>query len=135
MKFLENYTNNINQYENDPNSEYVSYKCAYSALVSICGSPITQEQYETNKYYEQNLINQLINTNFKPVKQDDFYHVRNVNYIQPSDENLVRLYINCNNIIINGGNYKSISEILNDDLLDLIFKILPQAIVDLSVLA
>lgn len=88
-------------------------KMAYRALVSMNGKPVTQEEYNKNFYKEQMLLSQLNNNSQYKVQAQNtsngtaFYHVRSYNHRLPKNEDIVRLYINCNN-----GNIAELSNLI-----------------------
>lgn len=86
-----------------PNQTMDSYRMAYSALVRMNGKAVTQEEYNNNYYQEQLLLNQLYRDNQYTVQtqgtQDRtaFYHIKSAGYQMPSYNDMLRIYINCNN--------------------------------------
>lgn len=109
--FLNSYSNMIENV--DLTQPIDTRKMAYRALVTMNGKPVTQEEYNKNSYKEQILLNQL-NNNFQYKVQTQntsngvaFYHVKSDNYKMPKNEDIVRLYINCNN-----GNIAELSNLI-----------------------
>lgn len=99
--FLQSYSNAIEQA--DMNQPIDNYRMAYRALVTLNGKPVTQEQYDNNSYRQQELLNQLYSTNRYSVEKQGnatdpaFYHIKSNGYQMPKFENMVRVYVNCNN--------------------------------------
>ena len=110
-RFLNSYSNMI---ENADLAQPIdTRKMAYRALVTMNGIPVTQEEYNKNSYKEQMLLNQLNNNSQYKVQTQNtsngvaFYHVKSDNYKLPKNEDIVRLYINCNN-----GNIAELSNLI-----------------------
>lgn len=86
---------------------------AYQALVTMAGKPVTQEEFNQNYYNEQELLEQLYNNGQYAVEQQGtrdmttFYHVKSVGYQMPQFNDMLRVYINCNN-----GNISELSNLI-----------------------
>lgn len=83
------------------------------ALVTMQGKEPTQEEYQNNDYMEQELLKRLYsekkyNIQYQGTKERTvFYHIKSKGYKMPQFENMVRLYINCNN-----GNISELSNLI-----------------------
>ena len=99
--FLKSYSNIIENV--DETQPINTTKMAYDALVTMQGKEPTQEEYENNDYKEQELLKRLYsekkyNIQYQGTKERTvFYHIKSKGYKMPQFENIVRLYINCNN--------------------------------------
>ena len=109
--FLKAYSNII---ENVDEAQPINTtKMAYDALVTMQGKEPTQEEYENNDYKEQELLKRLYsekkyNIQYQGTKERTvFYHIKSKGYKMPQFENIVRLYINCNN-----GNISELSNLI-----------------------
>ena len=109
--FLHSYSNMI---ENTDTSQPINtYKMAYTALVGMNAKPVTQEEYTNNYYKEQELLNQLYSNNQYTVEMQGikdmpaFYHIKSVGYHMPEFNDMIRIYINCNN-----GNISELSNLI-----------------------
>lgn len=100
-RFLSSYSNMIEN--TDLTQPINTTKMAYRALVTMNGKPVTQEEYNNNYYKEQMVLNNLnSSTQYKVQTQNTsngvaFYHIKSDNYQLPKNEDIVRLYLNCNN--------------------------------------
>ena len=109
--FLKSYSNIIENV--DETQPINTTKMAYDALVTMQGKEPTQEEYENNDYKEQELLKRLYsekkyNIQYQGTKERTvFYHIKSKGYKMPQFENIVRLYINCNN-----GNISELSNLI-----------------------
>ena len=109
--FLQSYYQRLEGFDDSQNIN--NYMIAYTALTTMGGKPVTQEEYNKNYYSEQELLNQLNNTNEYTVEMQkqannnyvDFYHIKSQNYQMPNFDDMLRVYINCNN-----GNVSELSQ-------------------------
>lgn len=109
--FLHSYSNII---ENTDVMEPINMsKIAYRALVTMTGKPVTQEEFNQNNFKEQELLNQLYNDGQYTVEKQGsgnmatFYHVKSAGYQMPQFNDMLRVYINCNN-----GNISELSNLI-----------------------
>ena len=109
--FLKAYSNII---ENVDEAQPINTtKMAYDALVTMQGKEPTQEEYQNNDYMEQELLKRLYsekkyNIQYQGTKERTvFYHIKSKGYEMPQFENMLRLYINCNN-----GNISELSNLI-----------------------
>lgn len=109
--FLHAYSSRIESI--DPTYPLDSYQTAYSALVRMKGKPVTTDEYNNNSYKEQALLDQLsINKKYTVSSQGkkdspDFYHIKSSRYRMPKADDMIRVYINCNN-----GNIAELSNLI-----------------------
>lgn len=102
-RFLKAYYTQIFMYPEG--TQLNNYAEAYSALANMNGTPITQEEFNNNYYKENELLQQLYSENKYTVQVqqntsgfgNDFYHVKSKEYQMPQENEIIRVYINCNN--------------------------------------
>lgn len=115
-RFLQAYYNRI---YNRPQEQTINnYAEAYTALAGLNGKQITNEEYNRNCYHENELLQQLqeekrytVQTQFDHYgSQAEFYHIQSMNYKMPPKNEMVRIYLNCNN-----GNIAELAKVLLDN--------------------
>lgn len=101
-RFLKAYYTRISMYPEG--TQLNNYAEAYSALVGMNGTPITQEEFNNNYYKENELLQQLYSENKYTVQVqennsglgNEFYHIKSQGYKLPNEGEMIRVYLNCN---------------------------------------
>lgn len=101
-RFLKAYHTRISMYPEG--TQLNNYVEAYSALVGMNGTPITQEEFNNNYYKENELLQQLYSENKYTVQAqensaglgNEFYHIQSQGYKLPNEGEMIRVYLNCN---------------------------------------
>lgn len=96
-RFLDSYCIDI-QNLSEMNQPIDNYRRAYTSLVGLNGNQVTQEEYNYNAIKENELLNELYQNNQYTVQPEKgFYHIQSPGYQMPDSENMIRVYINCEN--------------------------------------
>lgn len=103
-RFLTTYYNQIEPIEMTYQMDESRLPRAYTALVEMNAKAITQEEYQNNNTKEDELLRDIYTQNRYNLDMQKnkegrnvFYHIRSKGYQLPPNNEIIRLYINCNN--------------------------------------
>lgn len=103
-RFLESYYSLMEQIDTTYPIDERQLPRAYDALVRMNAEPVTRDEYSNNLFEENELLQEVYGQNRYNIDMQKnragrnvFYHIRSKGYQLPPDNEIIRIYVNCNN--------------------------------------